>query len=62
MWVFKVKDISYLELKLAFLRNHLAIFNQNLYAIFEYKKMKINKHDAGHMTKMAAMPICGITT
>ena len=22
--------------------------------------MKINKHDAGHMTKMAAMPIYGI--
>ena len=23
-------------------------------------EMKINKHDAGHMTKMAAMPIYGI--
>ena len=24
--------------------------------------MKINLHDAGHMTKMAAMPIYGINT
>ena len=26
---------------------------------FRYKEMKINKHDAGHMTKMAATPIYG---
>ena len=24
---------------------------------FRYKEMKINKHDAGHMTKVAATPI-----
>ena len=26
---------------------------------FKYKEMKIWWHDAGHMTKMAAMPIYG---
>ena len=26
---------------------------------FRYKEMKINEHDAGHMTKMAATPIYG---
>ena len=26
-----------------------------------YKEMKINKHDAGHMTKIAATPIYGKT-
>ena len=26
---------------------------------FRYKEMKIYLHDAGHMTKMAAMPIYG---
>ena len=26
---------------------------------FRYKEMKISKHDPGHMTKMAAMPIYG---
>ena len=26
---------------------------------FRYKEMKIYKNDAGHMTKMAAMPIYG---
>ena len=26
---------------------------------FRYKEMKIFKHDAGHMTKMATMPIYG---
>ena len=28
---------------------------------FKYKEMKICKHDAGHMTKMAAMPLYGKT-
>ena len=43
----------------AFLKNHRTIFNQILYVIFRYmhKEMKINQHDAGHMTKMADMPI-----
>ena len=26
---------------------------------FRYKEMKIHEHDAGHMTKMATMPIYG---
>ena len=29
---------------------------------FRYMKMKIYYHDAGHMTKMAAMPIYGKST
>ena len=30
---------------------------QFLYVNFRYKEMKINNHDVGHMTKMAAMLI-----
>ena len=33
--------------------------NQILYVAFGYMEMKIYQHDAGHMTKMAAMPIYG---
>ena len=40
------------KLKLGFLINYWAIFNQIL-----YKEMKINEHDAGHMTKMATTPM-----
>ena len=39
-----------------------AIFNQILCVFLGYKEMKINQHDAGHMTKTAAMPIYGINT
>ena len=43
--------------KLAFLRNHWAILTKFCMEAFRYMEMKICKHDAGHMTKMAAMPI-----
>ena len=67
MWVFKVKVISwpwpkviYIQnLKLAFLRNHWANQSQILYVSFQVQEMKIYWHDAGHMTKMAAMVIYG---
>ena len=55
------KVIYILKLKLAFLRNHWAIFYQILYVSFKsrYKEMKIYKYDVCHMTKMAAMTIYG---
>ena len=70
MWVLKVKVISWpwskviyiRNLKLAFLRNHWANQSQILYVSFQVlcnKEMKIYWHDAGHMIKMAAMPIYG---
>ena len=48
-----------MKIKLAFLRNHWAIFNQilNVSLYSSYKLMKIHQHNSGHMTKMAAMPI-----
>ena len=51
----------HMKIKVIFLWNCWAIFNQILYVSFEVqeKKKKIHKNDAGHMTKMAAMPICG---
>ena len=41
---------------LFFLSNHWAIFSQIL-NVSLYKEMKIHQHNAGHMTKMAAMAI-----
>ena len=40
--------------KLDFLRNYFADMNQILYESFQ-----VQGHDAGHNTKMAAMPIYG---
>ena len=65
MWVLKVKVISWpwpkvnyiLNLKLAFLRNHWANQSQILYVSFQVQGNEIYWHDAGDMTKMAAMPI-----
>ena len=67
MWVLKVKVISwpwpkviYIQnLKQAFLRNQWANQSQILYVSFQVQGMKIYWHDAGHVTKMAAMPIYG---
>ena len=67
MWVVKVKVISwpwpkvvYIQnFKLDFRRNYFANLNQIFYEAFRYKEMKIWLHDAGPMTKMAAMPIYG---
>ena len=67
MWVLKVKVISwpwpqviYIQnLKLGFLRNHWASRSQILYVSFQVQGNEFFWHDAGHMTKMAAMPIYG---
>ena len=51
-----------MKIKLAFLSNHWAIFSQIFLCKLihcRYKEMKINQHIAGHMAKMAAMPIYG---
>ena len=42
-----------------FLRNHGAILIQILYESFQVQENENLLHDAGHMTKMAAMPIYG---
>ena len=47
------------NLKLAFLRNHLANQSQILHVSYQVQGNEIYWHDAGHMTKMAAMPIYG---
>ena len=47
------------KLKLVFLRNYLAIFNQILYVSFQVQGNENQWIDAGHMTKMAARPIYG---
>ena len=47
-----------MKTKTSFLRNHWANFNQFFYvSLHGYIEMKIYQHDAGHMTKMAPMPI-----
>ena len=43
----------HMKIKACFLGNYWAIFNQILYVSFRYNEMKINKHDAGLMTKVA---------
>ena len=45
-------------------QNYCAIFNQIWLSILalRYKEIKFHEHDAGHMTKMAAMPIYGKNT
>ena len=48
----KIKNLFFLETTGPFLRKFCML-------VFRYKEMKINEHDAGHMTKMAAMPIYG---
>ena len=50
-----------MKIKLAFLGSHWAIFRQILNVACRYKEIKIHQHNAGHMTKMAAMPIYGKT-
>ena len=42
-----------------FLINFYAILNQILYESFQVQGNENCKHDAGHMTKMAAMPLYG---
>ena len=52
-----------MKIRLAFLRNHWAIFNQILNIGLKVQVlMKIHQHNAGQMTKMAAMPIYGKNT
>ena len=52
----------HMKIKLAFLINHWAIFNQILNEACLYKLMKFHQHNGCHMTKMAVMPIYGINT
>ena len=46
-------------LKLVFLKNSWAIWNQNSYESLREKKKKIYTNELGHMTNMAALPIYG---
>ena len=63
MWVLKV--ISWPWPKFVYIKISNQIFTETIVPIwtkfcmkaFRYKEMKIWWHDAGHMTKMAAMPI-----
>ena len=67
MWVLKVKVISWPWPKVVYIQNLNRIFSETTVLIwtklcmkaFKYKEMKIWWHDAGHMTKMAAMPLYG---
>ena len=53
----KVTQIS--KLKLVFLKNSWAIWNQSSYETWGRMGMKIYTNELGHMTNMAAMPIYG---
>ena len=46
-----------MKIKICLSQKPLGHFNQMLYVSFYFHKNKIYKCDAGHMTKMAAMPI-----
>ena len=67
MWVLKVKVISWpwpevvyiQKFKPDFLRNYYVDLNQTLYESSQVQGNEIWWHDAGQMTKMAAMPIYG---
>ena len=48
----------HMRIKLAFHSSHWAIFSQ----FVGTKKMKIHQHNAGHMTKVAVIPIYGKNT
>ena len=48
-----------MKLKTCFIISHWAIFSQILNQPCRYKALKIDQHNAGHVTKMAAMPIYG---
>ena len=47
------------KFKLDFLRNYCADLNQILYESFQIREWKSDDTMAGHMTKMATMPIYG---
>ena len=47
----------HLKIETCFSQKHCVIFNQILYV--RCMETRIYKHDAGRMTKMAAMPIFG---
>ena len=50
----------YMKIKTGFSKNQWAIFNQMLYVSFQVQENeKKYGYDAGHMTKMAAIPING---
>ena len=47
------KGHLYMKVELAIFNNHWAIFSQILNVSLKVQKMKIHKHNAGHVTKMA---------
>ena len=51
----------HMKIKLAFFSETTEQFSINLYYACRYKLMKIHLYNAGHMAKMAAMPIYGKT-
>ena len=48
-----------MKLKLVFLKNSLAIWNQGSYESLRENRNEICTNELGHMTNMAAMPIYG---
>ena len=54
-----VKGHSDFKVKLVYLKNSWAIWNQNSYESLRDNRMKIHTNELGHMTNMAAMPIYG---
>ena len=56
------QDHLHMKIKTFFSQKPLNHFNQFWYVMQAFmKKMNIQSHYAGHMTKMAAMPIYGKT-
>ena len=51
-----------MKIKLAFLSKYWVIFSQMLNVSLEVQGNKLHQNNAGHMTKMAAMPIYGKNT
>ena len=60
--IFDLGPISFIDEGFTcFSQKPLAHFQPNFECKYKYKLMKIHQHFAGHMTKMAAMPIYGKT-
>ena len=57
-----VQGYLLIKIETCFFQKPLGHFRPNSVCIFLYKEKKIHKHDAGHMTQMAVMPIYGINT
>ena len=62
-----VQGYLHIKIKTCFSQKPLGHFQPNFvctcnHECLGYKEMEINQHDAGDMTKMAAIPIYGINT